>query len=118
MTSFDHPDLGPVTISPMFEREFAMVMDHWQRSSHWRRSLILAAVEAGPVLVARDEGGLGLGWVALSGDALAHGYVKSGFRGNGLARALWDAAGRPSEHVDDATRRTKRVLQHLRGDST
>lgn len=109
----DHPDLGPVEISPMHPGELALVLDGWMRSSHWRRRAMLAVVEAGGVLVARDEHGVALGWVALEGDRVAHAVVKYGYRGNGLARALWHAAGRPCKLADDVTKRCRQVMQHL-----
>jgi hypothetical protein len=117
----DLPALGPVTIAPLLDGEQAFVLATWQHSSHWRRKRMVAVVDAGTVLVARSEEGVALGWLALSDGKVAHGYVKSMggcYRGNGVMRALWDAAGQPSECVNDATRRARRVLAHLTKEQT
>ncbi len=109
--------LGEVTITAMEPTERALVLSSWMQSSSWRRRDILAVVDGGLVLVARSEEGIALGWLAMSGERVAHAFCKSGYRGNGVMRALWDAAGKPGEHVEDAHRRVKRVLEHLKGDA-
>ncbi len=110
---FEHADLGIVIVSPMHAGEFAYVIDGWMRSSHWKRSAIVDVIEHGAVLVARDENGLGLGWLAMRDGKIAHCVVKSGFRSNGLCRALWQAAGKPATLADDVVRRAPRVLARL-----
>lgn len=116
VTTFALGDLGLVAVSPMQRDELPLVMDAWQRSSTWRRRQIERVVEAGTVLVARDDNGLALAWLALDAGRVAHGYTKSGYRGNGVMRALWFAAGCPQEHVEDAMRRVRKVLGHLTAD--
>ena len=112
--TIDHPTLGLVTISPMQPDEFAYIADSWMRSSEWRRSAIVAVIEAGGVLVARDDAGLALGWLALDDGHVAHGSVKSGYRGNGMMRILWEAAGKPATVADGAMKRARKVLDRLK----
>lgn len=112
--TFDHPTLGPVSISPMRDDELALVLSSWMHSSDWRRREMVAVVEAGGVLVARDDGGLALGWLATSGGRFVTAYCKQGFRGNGVVRLLWDAAGQPRELVDKpGNKRVGKVLASL-----
>lgn len=113
--TFAHPDLGPVTVSPMRPDELAFVLSGWMHSSAWKRRDMLAVIERGSVLVARDDGDLALGWIALDDGKVVHGFTKGGFRGNGVARMLWEASGRPSEHVDGVMKRVVAVLARLRG---
>lgn len=113
MTTFHLGDLGFVTVSPLQADEHPFMFDTWMRSSKWRRRRMEAVVGVGFVLVARSEEGVALGWLALWGGRVAHAYVKSGFRGQGVMRALWEAAGRPNEGVDDAHPRVARVLEKL-----
>lgn len=108
-------DLGDVEIGPMVATERALVLSSWMQSSGWSRRDVLAVVDGGAVLMARSEEGIALGWVAVSAGRAVHGYVKSGYRGNGVMRALWNAAGRPTEHVEDAHRRVRKVLEKLKG---
>lgn len=107
-------DLGEVMTAPMAPTERALILSTWMQSSSWRRKAMLEVLERGIVLVARSEG-VTLGWLAFDGALVVHGYVKSGYRGNGVMRALWDAAGRPTEHVEDAHRRVRKVLEKLKG---
>jgi hypothetical protein len=116
MTRVDLGDLGTVEVSPMHADEYALVLDSWLRSTTWRRRDIVRVVDAGGVLVARDDAGLALGWLAMREGRVAHGYCKSSYRGYGVMRALWVAAGRPEEIVHDAMRRARRVLEHLKAD--
>lgn len=111
--------LGDVELAPMAATERALVLSSWMQTSHWHRSAMLAVIDDRkrpvPVLVARSEEGIVLGWLAMSGALAAHAYVKSGYRGNGVMRALWEAAGRPSEPAEDAHRRVRKVLEKLKG---
>lgn len=112
--TLDHPTLGMVTIAPMAADEVNMVRDNWMRTSDWRRSAIIAAMDAGTVSVARDDAGLALGWLCVVDGRLAHGFVKSGYRGNGIARVLWEASRCPAMAVPGAVRRVHKFLERVR----
>lgn len=118
MTERTHPLLGLVTISPMQEAELPLVMSSWMHSSDWRRAQMAAVIADGTVLVARDDGGLALGWLAVDvAGRIVHGYVKSSYRGLGLMRMLWESAGSPVEIVDaPGNKRISRVLKRLIGE--
>ena len=109
----DHPALGPVTISDMRADEFAFVTATWMKSSPWKRRDMVTVLERGEVLVARDDAELALAWLALRDDRVCHGYVRWGLRGNGLMRALWIEAGRPTQCADGVVRKCWPVLLHL-----
>lgn len=112
--TFDHPELGPVKVSPMRDDELPLVLSSWMHSSDWRRREMVAVVEAGEVLVARDDGGLALGWLATQGGKVVHGYVKQNYRSLGVVRMLWRATGNPREHVDNpGNKRVAKVLASL-----
>lgn len=111
--TIDHPLLGLVTVAPMDASELNMVRDNWMRTSHWRRRAILEAIDAGKVYVARDDAGLALGWVCVVDGRLAHGLVKAGYRGNGIARVLYEASRCMREAVPDATRRVHKFLERV-----
>lgn len=130
-------------IRPGEERDAAFIRDSWRRSYsdppsdfaiapdldtffRCQKAAIEMALAGGEVLVACDPDPehakrVALGWICFKRPNVLHYvYVKEGWKGVGLGRALFDAAFPSSEerifasHVHTVTATTKLVVRHTK----